>query len=124
MQQALKEQNIMSANLFHKIVFSWESSTKALYEITEGGAYGFRLIDPAAPEGLGDTRCRYEYQPITDAAEEDWRERCKSKFNLLTDLRGFPRSPAACDECTNEGSCKRIGQCLRFKCAFGEVAKP
>jgi hypothetical protein len=123
MQQALKEQN-MSANLFHKIVFSWKSSTKALYEITEGGAYGFRLIDPAAPDGLGDTRCRYEYQPITDASEEDWRERCKPKFGNALDFHDFPRLPEPCDECTNEGSCKRIGQCLRFKCAFGEVAKP
>jgi hypothetical protein len=32
--------------------------------------------------------------------------------------------PSACDTCTNEGSCKTIGQCLRYKCEFGKVDKP
>jgi hypothetical protein len=43
---------------------------------------------------------------------------------LSITLGNPPREPSACDECTDDSSCKRIGQCLRFKCAFGEVAKP
>jgi hypothetical protein len=29
-----------------------------------------------------------------------------------------------CDECTDGARCSRIGQCLRYRCAFGEVDKP
>jgi hypothetical protein len=43
---------------------------------------------------------------------------------LSITLGKTPREASACDECCEENSCKRIGQCLRFKCAFGEVAKP
>jgi hypothetical protein len=88
-----------------------------------------RLTSAVQPEfnyDLSDPRCRIVDLPLLrdTPEEEDWREKCKSKFNLLTDFSGFPRSPATCDECTNESSCKRIGQCLRFKCAFGSVNKP
>lgn len=34
------------------------------------------------------------------------------------------KPPQPCDECCDEGACSRIGQCMRFKCAFGEVSKP
>jgi hypothetical protein len=43
---------------------------------------------------------------------------------LSITLGKTPREPSACDECCEEGSCKRIGQCLRFKCEFGSVDKP
>jgi hypothetical protein len=64
--------------------------------------------------------------PIRDSdSDESWSERCKGKFNSPMEFRGFPRSPvSACDTCTNEGSCRRIGECLRYKCPFGSVDKP
>jgi hypothetical protein len=37
----------------------------------------------------------------------------------------FPcTSGIACDTCADDASCRRIGQCLRYKCEFGKVDKP
>jgi hypothetical protein len=34
------------------------------------------------------------------------------------------RALSACEECTDQCRCSRIGECLRYRCAFGEVDKP
>jgi hypothetical protein len=39
------------------------------------------------------------------------------------DFISTPRAQP-CDECTDCARCSRIGQCLRYRCAFGEVDKP
>jgi hypothetical protein len=43
---------------------------------------------------------------------------------LSITLGNQPREASACDECCEESACRRIGQCMRYRCAFGECNKP
>jgi hypothetical protein len=43
---------------------------------------------------------------------------------LSITLGKTPREASACDECCEESTCRRIGQCMRYRCAFGCVDAP
>lgn len=43
---------------------------------------------------------------------------------LLADQFSQTLAPVACDVCRQDATCRRIGSCVRYRCAFGSVDKP